>query len=257
MRCRKCCTIVLLAAVLVMLVCSPLLARSIPGASNEVDDPWFEGLGVGWYVEVIQGTPVYTENDTFGNLPGNYLDPGRNPGDSVFIRTIVDDYEGLWDPDLSKKEIDLSLFAHVAGDGYVNVRFDWWDDENIPRPSNDPNDHNPADPNNPPPDGWSQWYVINGDGSHSPEFQNIATNVGEEGGFMDADLWQIRQIWDHQPRWVSIEIEAGIAVGEQVGGEALITGIDFEAQCVPEPSTFVLLCMGAFGLLLNVRRGRK
>ena len=26
---------------------------------------------------------------------------------------------------------------------------------------------------------------------------------------------------------------------------------------VPEPSTFVLLCMGAFGLLLNVRRGRK
>ena len=85
----------------------------------------------------------------------------------------------------------------------------------------------------------------------------IPPDAGENPGWMTEDLWSLRQIWDIQPRWVSIEIEAGVSIGSQQGGEALITGIDFEARCVPEPSTLVLLCLGAFGLLLNVRCKRE
>ena len=45
-----------LAVMLVTVICSPLLGRSIPGAVNEVADPWFENASswnpdYGWYVE--------------------------------------------------------------------------------------------------------------------------------------------------------------------------------------------------------------
>jgi len=252
MKRRSCFVSALLMGLLVALVCSPLQARSIPGAPNEVLDPWFENPDNGWYVEPgLQpwdpGNPQYPTitMPNAGNLPGGYLDPGRNPGDVVFIRTIVDDYEGLWNDEYQNKEIDLSLFAHLDGDGYVKVWFDWWNDPNIPRPSNDPNGQCP------PPDGIVGPYVITADGSN--DFEIIPPNAGEEPDWMD--LYSFHDIWDHQPRWVSIEIEAGISQGPAFGGEAIITGIDFEARCVPEPTTVaMLLGMVGFGLLVLNRR---
>lgn len=251
MRCQRYCVIVSLAVVLVVLVCSPLQARFIEGAPNEVDDPWFEGAGVGWYVSGTPG-PVFTPNSNTPHEPpyvGNYLDPGRSAGDNAFVRTIVDDYDGLWNSAYSKKEIDFSFFVHLAGEGYVNVRFDWWDDEFMDRPLNDPISL-------PAPDGASDWYSITTD--PTGEF-GVSTDFTNHGSFPEEapswfELWSFHDIWDHQPRWVSIEIEAG--VGQAAGGEALITGIDFEARCVPEPSTLVMLCIGAFGLIAYAWRRR-
>ena len=226
---------------LVALVCSPVFARSIPGAPNEVQDPWFQTLD-SWYIE---GIPEYWANP--GNLSGVYIDPGRYPQDKVFLRTIVDDYNGLWDPNLNNKEIDFSFFVHLAGDGYVKVRFDWWHDPNIPQPSPDPND-----PASPSPDGVSQWYMLTANmlntGQIAP-WMRLNPSPGEDPNWF-VDLVAIHEIWPIQPRWVSIEIEAGIAIGPAQGGEALITGIDFEAQCVPEPST-MLLAVGAVVALLR------
>ena len=255
MRCRKYCVIVSLAVVLVALACSPLQARFIEGAPNEVDDPWFEGTGVGWYVEGTPGPPVFIPNSDTPHTPpytGNYLDPGRTGGESAFIRTIVDDYDGLWNSAYSQKEIDFSFFVHLAGDGYVNVRFDWWFDETMERPSNDPNDQS-----SPTPDGYSDLYTITCDPVQGIAVSEDFTNHGFQDEAPDwMDLWSFHDTWDIQPRWVSIEIEAGVLAGSQIGGEALITGIDFEARCVPEPSTLVMLCIGAFGLIAYVWRRR-
>ena len=225
---------------LVALVCSPAFARSIPGAPNEVQDPWFQTLD-SWYIE---GNPVYYDNP--GNLPGSYIDPGRNPGDYLFLRTIVDDYDGLWDPTLNNKEIDLSFFVHLAGDGYINVRFDWWLDENIPEPSPDP-----GDPSTPPPDGYSQWYTLNAamiDSGQIAPWITLNPDPGEDPGWF-VDLVALHEIWPIQPRWVSIEIEAGVDISSTIGGEALITGVDFEARCVPEPSTMLLVAGAVLALL--------
>ena len=64
--------------------------------------------------------------------------------------------------------------------------------------------------------------------------------------------YSFHDIWDHQPRWVSIEFDLG--VGEDpLGGEAMITGIDFEAQCIPEPATLGLLALGGVALFLRRR----
>jgi hypothetical protein len=239
----------LLWVALVGLVCAPLAAqaRSIPGAPNEVDDPWFidyvDNQLPTWYVNAPTG--LFTAPNA-GNLPGYYFDPGRSPLQVGELRTIVDDYDGLWNPDYKQKEIDLFFYAHVQGDGYIQVRFDWWDDPGIPEPSNDP-----TDPGTPPPDGYSPWYTLTasdlGPFVVSPEL----VLPGEVPGWMTP--YSFHDIWENQPRWVSIEIVCGIGPDE-LGGEALITGIDFEAQCIPEPATVSLVALSALALLLRKRR---
>ena len=222
---------------LLVFVCTPAMARSIPGAPNEVHDPYFEDPQGSWYIEGNNWS-LYP-NAPY--LPGNYLDPGRAAGDSVFIRTIVDDYEGLWVPDYTNKEIDLTFFAHLDGGGYIDVIFDYFLDENIPRPENDPNIP-------PPPDG--QIYagrIYAGDpGPFQIRNDLLGPNENLPPGW---DLYMFHDIWDFQPRWVSIEIYAGIAPASQNGGEALITGVDFEAQCVPEPGAMLLFGFSGFMFL--------
>jgi len=254
MRCLKFLARVSLVLLLAAMICTPAVARSIPGAPNEVDDPWFQdpdGPG-NWYVNpplMPGGYPTVTPNDPAGDLPGGYLDPGRSPGDKVFVRTIVDDAESpLWDPNLSSKEIDLSFFAHVEGDGYIDVWFDWWNDPNIPEPSNDPNQP-------PPPDGRVGPYRITATGMHPGYIIVPPEETPENESWMR--LYSFHDIWDHQPRWVSIEIEAGIFLASQFGGEALITGVDFEAQCIPEPSALAVLCLGVLGLVACTRPRRR
>jgi hypothetical protein len=237
----------LLCVALVGLVCAPLAAqaRSIPGAPNEVIDPWFteyvDHSYATWYVNAPTG--VFTANP--GNLPGYYFDPGRSADDVGELRTIVDDYTGLWDPACNQKEIDIFFYAHLDGDGYIKVRFDWWDDETMDPPPNDPSQ-------GPTPDGYSDWYTL------------TATDMGPFREAYDLVLgdeypdWMVpysfHDIWDHQPRWVSIEIVCGIEPTSQFGGEALITGIDFEAQCVPEPATLAIAGVGALALVLRRRK---
>ncbi len=250
--------LVSIALVAVVLVPAAVSARSIENAPNEVQDPWFENISQDWYVEgqtwsVSQGNP--------GNLPGSYFDPGRNPGDVAFLRTIVDDYDGLWNPAYDQKEIDFSVFAHIAGGGYLKVRFDWWDDETIDRPSNDPAAPGPA------PDGYTEWYVAGPGAPNLPgDFEDRPDLIlpGEDPGWFTPDpenstgqesfLLNIHEIWDHQPRWVSIEIEAGVDPAFLTGGEALITGVDFEAQCVPEPASLSLLAAGALAAVVRRKR---
>ena len=240
---------VLLCVALAALVCVPLAAqaRSIPGAPNEVEDPWFiqyvDLQMPTWYVNTTTGG--FTQNPT--GLPGYYFDPGRNPGDTGELRTIVDDYTGLWNPEYNQKEIDLFFYAHFGGDGYVKVRFDWWDDPAIPRPSNDPND-----PGSPPPDGYTEWYTLTA-GDLGPF--RVAYDLvlpGEDPSWMVP--YSFHDIWDHQPRWVSIEIVCGIDPQSTVGGEALLTGVDFEAQCIPEPATLSVLAISGLALLLRRRK---
>jgi hypothetical protein len=239
----------LLCVALVGLVCAPLAAqaRSIPGAPNEVVDPWFiqyvETQLPTWYVNAPVGT--FTASPV--GLPGYYFDPGRTAGDTGELRTIVDDYTGLWNPDCNQKEIDLFFYAHVQGDGYVSVRFDWWNDPNIPEPSNDPND-----PGTPPPDGYTDWYTLTA--TNLGPFREAYDLVlpGEDQGWMVP--YSFHDIWETQPRWVSIEIVCGIDPASQVGGEALITGIDFEARCVPEPATLAIAGVAALALVLRRKR---
>jgi hypothetical protein len=234
----------------VWLMPSAVIARSIPGAPNEVDDPWFQNLQVDWYVNTQTGGTAANP----GNLPGNYYDPGRNPGDVAFLRTIVDDMEGLWNPDFNRKEIDFSMYAHIVGGGYISVRFDWWLDPTIPEPSNDPN-------LSPTPDGVSQWYFAAAPGYLPGDFADRPDLMlpGEDPGWFTPDfsesfLLNIHQVWDVQPRWVSIEIEAGVDPLAEFGGEALFTGVDFEAGCVPSPSVGVAGLMLLGSMTLRRRR---
>ncbi|MAE61048.1 MAG: hypothetical protein CMJ49_06795, partial [Planctomycetaceae bacterium] len=94
------------------------------------------------------------------------------------------------------------------------------------------------------------------------DFQNRPDLIlpGESPGFFLPDgiesfLLDVDEVWDIQPRWVSIEIEVGIDPQSSIGGEALITGIDFEAECIPLPSAapMGLAMLGGIGL---VRRRR-
>ena len=227
---------------LLLLVCSSAMARSIPGAPNEVEDPWFEDQNA-WYVE--SGTWPVTDFTTGTSFQGGYFRGGTSAGESQFLRTIVDDQlSPTWNPDYNIKEIDFTLYAHLDGGGYLKVCFDWWNDPTIPRPSNDPNDTT-----SPPPDGRTPWYTATaydpGDFQYRPD---LILEGEDPGWFTDAPL-NFHDIWDHQPRWVSIEIELGIHPEAQTGGEAFITGVDFEARCIPEPATIVLLAIGALGLL--------
>ena len=238
---------VLLCLTALVLVFAPLAAhaRSIPGAPNEVQDPWFidhvDNNGTDWYVGGGGGGAGFTPNQV-GSLPGYYYDPGRAPGDVTLLRTIVDDFDGLWDDRYHQKEIDLFFYAHLAGDGFINVRFDWWDDPAIPKPSNVPGI-------TPLPDGVSPWYTLTATNLGDFEDGSHLIMPGEEPG--DGVGWtaySFHDIWDHQPRWVSIEIELGNYTSG-IGGEALITGIDFEAQCIPEPATLMLVALGGLALL--------
>ncbi len=233
---------------LFFLFVSASFARSIPDAPNEVLDPWFQDIQNSWYTS---GGYSLLPNDPY--LPGNTVDPGRTAGSSVFMRTIVDDFKGLWDPKLHNKEIDFSFFGHLAGDGQIKVRFDWWDDINISQP--------PLDPNitfNPPPQ-YSDWYTLTESSLGSFTVRDDLLQTGESlpPGY---HIFNLHQIWDTQPRWVSIEIEASVvpdSLGNnnmEPGGEALITGIDFEARCVPEPGAFLLF---GFGLLLRFWKKRR
>jgi len=240
----------LLCAALVGLVCAPLAAqaRSIPGAPNEVVDPWFidyvdNGLDT-WYVNTLTGGFVADTGGSY-DLPGYYFDPGRGAGDVGELRTIVDDYTGLWDPLQTQKEIDIFFYAHLDGDGYIKVRFDWWDDENIDPPPNDPD-------LGPPPDGYSEWYTLTADDLGVFREAHDLVLEGEVPGWWTP--YSFHDIWDHQPRWVSIEIICGIDEQSTVGGEALITGIDFEARCIPEPATLGMMGVAALALLLRRRK---
>ena len=222
---------------LLVFVCTPAMARSIPGAPNEVHDPYFEDPQGSWFIQgnnwsLIPNTPY---------LPGFTLDPGREAEDYVYIRTIVDDYEGLWVPDYTNKEIDLTFFAHVSGDGFIDVLFDFYLDENIPRPDNDPSIP-------PPSDGYMSVGRITASDPGPFQIRNdlLGPNENLPPGF---NLYMFHDIWDIQPRWVSIEIEAGVDPSSSVGGEALITGVDFEAQCVPEPGAMLLFGFSGFMFL--------
>jgi len=236
----------LLCVVLVVLACAPLAAhaRSIPGAPNEVDDPWFidlvdNGMQT-WFV--VAPTGGFVGNP--GSLPGYYFDPGREPGDIGGLRTIVDDYDGLWNPDYQTKEIDIFFYAHLDGDGYIEVCFDWWDDPSIPEPPNDPGA-------GPPPDGYTEVYRLTAADLGPFRVAPDLVLPDEQPDWMVP--YSFHDIWDHQPRWVSIEIVCGVDEQSAVGGEALITGVDFEARCIPEPATLSLLALGGLALLLRRR----
>jgi len=240
---RKIC----LAVCVLVLLCSSVSARTIPGAPNEVRNPYFNESAPGviddWYVN---GGYVLTPYPPMGNAIGT----GGQPGANLFLRTIVDDYEGLWVPEFNNKEIDLSFFGEVAGDGYINFRFDWWNEEQMDRPENDPN-------SGPPPDGFSPWYSITESGM-DPGITTLGPDwlrPGEEilPGYK---LYDFHEIWDHQPRFVSIEFDLGVFDGDlnQDGsfgvGVANLTGVDFEAQCVvPEPGSMMFFGFGMLGWL--------
>jgi hypothetical protein len=249
------CRILVLSVVVVMLIGgSMLFARSIPGAPNEVVDPYFSQYQQGmptWYISPLMPVPDprLTPNPETTTFPGSYFDPGRNPGDIAFLRTIVDDYKGLWDPRYNQKEIDLSFFGHFQGGGYIKVKFDWWYDPGIPEPSNDP-----TDPSSPPPDGSTDWLIMTADDFGPFQLRPDLIQADEEPDWFE--LYNYHTTWDFQPRWVSIEIEVGIDPQSSVGGEALITGIDFEARCVPEPSVLVLIACGGLAMLLMRWRRR-
>ncbi len=79
-----------------------------------------------------------------------------------------------------------------------------------------------------------------GDIPHTSAFQ---THYSESNYFYEDWI-----IWPN-PDWEQVQVFVPMGT--------TIDQIVIDTVSVPEPSTFVLLCIGAFGLLLNVRRGRK
>ncbi len=254
-----------MVACVLALFCSSAIARTIPGAPNEVRNPYFndeQGVVDGWFIGeyspyVVWLTPTTKYVLTPYAQLGNSISADPQVG-TIFLRTIVDDYEGLWNPDFNNKEIDLSFFANVSGDGFIKFRFDWWDDETIPRPEDNPTGQLPAA------DGYTPWITI------TELDMGACTELGPEWlrpneeilpGFK---LYDYREIWDHQPRWVSIEFEVGV-VDEDINGDGQVgvgvpelTGVDFEARCVdgvPEPGSMLFFGFGILGWLY--RRFRK
>ncbi len=231
---------ILVLTCLMMLVSLPVMARSIEGANNEVADPWFQDP-TAWYANPGWSVIPFTD----GTLQGGYTGVG---GSDLLLqlRTIVDDRDGLlWNEEYNIKEIDFTFYGHLDGNGYVRVRFDWWNDREIPRPDNDPQIS--------PPDGVTDWYYAYADGTGDFELRPDLILPDEEPGWFASAPLNFHDIWDHQPRWISIEIEC--ITGGGTGGEAYITGIDFEAQCIPEPTTMLLVGLGALlGLYRKIRR---
>ena len=231
----------------VVLLASPVLGRSIPGAPNEVADPWFidyvEAGPDRWYVS--GGNGFFLDYPVAPVSGGYHFDPGMEGGDQGFLRTIVDNYDGLWNDEYSDMRIDLFFYAHVEGNGYIKVRFDWWDDPEIPMPPDDPNDP-------PPPDGTSVWYTLTG--TNLGPFRTAWDLVADDedpipGAWIP---YSFAKFWDHQPRWVSIEFDLGVTPGGL--GEAYLTGIDFESECrpsIPAVSEWGLVVMALIGLAVG------
>ncbi len=250
---RKIC----LTACVLALFCSSAIARTIPGALNEVRNPYFngdQGMMDGWFIGEKNPYAGLVPTNKYILTPyppmGNTISASPEIGE-ITLRTIVDDYEGLWSPNYNNKEIDLSFFGKVTGDGYINFRFDWWNDEDMPRPGD-----NPAD--GPLVDGYTPWISVTeldmgGCIVLGPEWLRNGEVILPE-----FKLYDFREIWDHQPRWVSIEFEVGVSEEDLNGdglsgvGEAELTGVDFEAQCVPgvpEPGSMMFFGFGLIGWL--------
>jgi len=226
---------------IIALFTSPLYARSIEGVSNEIHDPYFEDIENNWLIGTTHPLDIYNKVAN-PDPPGGYSigNASGSPAmfDIVSIYTIVDDMEGGWNPDYSAKEVDLTFFARF-NDIYQNVgvQFGWWDDPNIPRPPLVPGDDYDEQ------DGF--WFVgsVSQNENTNLTIRNDLATSGEQS-LLDAgfNLYCYHAVWDFQPRWVSIELTLNNEDPQMDG--PYVTGIDFEARCVPEPGAILLSGLG-------------
>jgi len=231
-----------------ILFCSPVWARSIEGVANEIHDPYFQDIENNWCISTTHPLDIYNviaNPDPPGGFAIGNVSGSPAMFDLVSIYTIVDDMEGGWNPNYSNKEVDLTFFAKF-NDEYQNVgiQFGWWDDPNIPRPPLVPGGEDYDEQ-----DGF--WYVGTASlyGSTNVTIRNDLASP-EEQSLIDAgfNLYCYHQVWDFQPRWISIELTLTNEDSEIDG--PYITGIDFEARCVPEPGAMLLFILG-LGILLR------
>ncbi len=228
---------------IIVLFCSSVHARSIEGVPNEIHDPYFEDIPNNW---LITTTNMLDEYDKIANPnpPGGYAIGNLYLSSVMFnivdIVTIVDDMEGGWNPDYNSKEVDLTFFA-LFNDPYqfIDVQFGWWNDPNIPEPPLDLATFIE-------PDGW--WAV--GTVSQSETTNLTIRNdlvTPEEQSLLDSgyNLYCYHAVWDFQPRWVVVDLMLNNEA-DGVDGP-YVTGIDFEARCVPEPGALLL---SAFGMTI-------
>lgn len=193
------------------------------GHENELVNPCFEDGGDGW---------EYSPNVLFGayaDRPHTAYDPPGLYGEAGYLRQIVDDslFSG-WNPELNHKVGLLTFWLYTTGPAYVQVGFDWWDRITDPRPIgfSDPDYHYEVLPQ---------------------EFQS-------EGAWTQVSVpfdWAGKP-GNNQPRWVSIEIYFFGCT--QTGFEAAVDDMSFTAQCIPEPSSLIVLLGGLFSAGFVVRK---
>ncbi len=228
-----------LLSLLVLFISNPAMSRSIPDAPNLIEDPFFEDVSNNWYVKGVYNT---TSNSPY--LPGNTTDPGNILDGYVMFRDVVDTSTSLYDANLGGKEIDLTFFAYLTGDGVINVRFSWWMDPNISMPSDDPTSL-------PAPDGLSKWYTLTSIDLDEYTVRNDLLRSGEQLP-PNFNLYCLHDTWDINPRYIAIQIEQAIVPDAQGNGdgitgvgESYLTGVDFEVKSVPEPGAMMLCLFGA------------
>jgi len=188
---------------------------------NELANPGFEEGGADWDSE---GVLFNAGADPQLGRPDIAWAEGE--GSRIgYLRQIVDDsLSPYWNPNWNQKDWMLTGWVYTWGEnGYIRLGIDWWSDPNRPRPL-------PGEE----PDGrlWSD-----------PVY-----SVNQWGAFE----WH-GSLLGCQPRWVSVEIEF---YGSCLGEGAAVDDLHFSAECVPEPSTLMVLATGLGGMCMALRRRR-
>lgn len=184
-------------------------------------------------------TGAYDFGDPDGGL---VMDWGTSEDDDVYAQWLY-----TFDPDMTGKIVKATVFAPTGItsislsiiDNMGNSRsWDWI----VGGPGPIPN--NVLTPIS---------ILVQGAGLGGPGDATPMSNSYFDGGTALVDPTNITQFgFDENGNWVNFT-----QVSPTGGAQPWNYWGRIQTVVVPEPSTFVLLCMGAFGLLLNVRRGRK
>ena len=217
-------------------IASLLFVIGVPAVANELDDHCFiDGASTtAWeYSPSVlfngNGDPDKMTGLKFGR--GHIAWDPAGYGESGWMRQIVDDMRGNWNPNYNHKIADISFGLYTTGPAYVQVGIDWWDDATQPT--------KPAR------------------GAVAPHFELLPTQYTSVDDWTDVNLtfdWAGKP-GDQQPRWVSLEF---FFFGcSQTGFEAAVDDVSFVGTCVPEPSSMLALSGGLIGLVGLIARKRR
>lgn len=188
-----------------------------------IENGCFDQGSTGWEASEAVQFNAGTGVDVFGRPdiaydPWPYPIPGDQP--SGYLRQIIDNSKSpFWNPNLNHKIETVTFELYTAGAGHIQVGFDWWDTFDSTKPV-----------------GSAPYWEILPTQYYSPnEWTTVSVTfdwLGKPGS--------------QQPRWTSIEIYFYGCSG--TGNEAGVDNIVVTSQCVPEPSSLLVLGGSLLGL---------